>query len=64
MYCTKNIKQLLKKHYKENIIICSKSPRKDDLISFEDMAANLIKVNYKDTNNFINDKCTRTIFTA
>ena len=39
MYCTKYMKQLLKEHYKENIIIYSKDLGKDDLISFHDMAA-------------------------
>ena len=38
VYCKKYIKQLLKEHYKENIITFSKGPRKDDLISFHDMA--------------------------
>ena len=53
LYCTKYIKQLLKEHYKENIIICSKGPWKDDLISFHDMAAYLIKVKYKNKNDSI-----------
>ena len=39
VYCTKYIKQLLKEHYKENIILCSKGLGKDDLISFHNMTA-------------------------
>ena len=53
LYCTKYIKQLLKEYYKENTIICSTGPWKDDLISFHDMAAYLIKVKYKDKNDSI-----------
>ena len=64
LHCTKYIKQLLKEHYKENIIICSKGPRKDDLISFHDMAAYLIKVKYKDKNDTTNDKIKRRLLTA
>ena len=30
----KFMKQLLNEHYKENLIICSKNPGKDDFISF------------------------------
>ena len=51
-YCTKYIKQLLKEHYKEHVIKCSKGPGKNDLISFHDMAAYLIKVKYKNKNDY------------
>ena len=59
VYCKKYIKQLLKDHYKENIIICSKGPGKDDLISFQNMATYLINVKCKDRDDSVNDKITR-----
>ena len=61
---TKDIKRLLKDPCKENIIIFSKGPRKDDLISFHDMAAYLIKLKHKDKNDSRNDKIKRTLLTA
>ena len=42
VYCTKYIKQLSKEHYKENIIICSKSLGKADLTFFIDMVASIL----------------------